>query len=430
MFTPERALQIVEQALGSVQQVQQINELQILSIRPWAMGALVAQDLQPAAGVFLAGDSAHQFPPAGGFGMNTGIQDAHNLAWRLARVYHGSAPASLLRGYSAERRPVAISNAALSVHNLRRSFRVAECLGVDPRAPEALKELLPPASSIGYSAALAAGRQALTLGRQHLSCLEKPGHPHGERLIAAAREVLNTGGGLPLLFPRHDIGFRYAVVDNSSSSSGAQPSSNTAAVAGLTSIALGARMPHYVLELQQQQQQQQRGSLFSTVDIAAQAAACLPRDQQHSAGPLSVLLVLSGDNAQAWTSALQELQTESSAAADVLVLVVSEKKLSASRSATTDSNSATTAGAAAVTETQLLADCMHGAVLAAKELPLVLQALDVTGGCTAAMTEAQFEALLVRPDGHVGWAAAAALSSDAAKQALAAGLQSAVGMLR
>jgi hypothetical protein len=259
------------------------------------------------------------------------------------------------------------------------------------------------------------------------SCLEKPGHPHGERLIAAVREVLSTGGGLPLLFPRHDIGFRYAV-DNSNTSCAAQPSANTAAVAGLTSIALGARMPHYVLELQQQQQQQQRDSLFSTVDIAAQAAACLPRKQQHSAGPLSVLLVLSGDNAQAWTSALQELQTESSAAADVLVLVVSEQKLGAHRKAATDSNSAAIAVAAAATETQLLAECMHGTVLTAKELPLVLQALDVTGACTATMRAAQFEAVLARPDGHVGWAAAAALSSDAAKQALATGLQSAVGV--
>jgi hypothetical protein len=54
------------------------------------------------------------------------------------------------------------------IHLLQLCEQVAECLGVDPRAPEALKELLPPASSIGYSAALAAGRQALTLGRQHL----------------------------------------------------------------------------------------------------------------------------------------------------------------------------------------------------------------------------------------------------------------------
>ncbi|PSR84782.1 Tetracenomycin polyketide synthesis hydroxylase, partial [Actinidia chinensis var. chinensis] len=36
--------------------------------------------------ITLAGDAAHRFPPAGGFGMNTGIQDAHNLAWKLASV--------------------------------------------------------------------------------------------------------------------------------------------------------------------------------------------------------------------------------------------------------------------------------------------------------------------------------------------------------
>ena len=39
--------------------------------------------------VLLAGDAAHRFPPAGGFGMNTGIQDAHNLGWKLAAVLHG-----------------------------------------------------------------------------------------------------------------------------------------------------------------------------------------------------------------------------------------------------------------------------------------------------------------------------------------------------
>ena len=37
-----------------------------------------------AGNVYLAGDAAHAFPPAGGFGMNTGVQDAHNLAWKLA----------------------------------------------------------------------------------------------------------------------------------------------------------------------------------------------------------------------------------------------------------------------------------------------------------------------------------------------------------
>jgi 2-polyprenyl-6-methoxyphenol hydroxylase-like FAD-dependent oxidoreductase len=56
--------------------------------------------------VFLAGDAAHIHPPTGGQGMNTGIQDAYNLAWKLALVLRGAAPAALLDSYEAERRPV------------------------------------------------------------------------------------------------------------------------------------------------------------------------------------------------------------------------------------------------------------------------------------------------------------------------------------
>ncbi len=49
--------------------------------------------------VFLVGDAAHRFPPAGGFGMNTGVQDAHNLAWKLAAVLTGQAGEGLLDTY-------------------------------------------------------------------------------------------------------------------------------------------------------------------------------------------------------------------------------------------------------------------------------------------------------------------------------------------
>jgi 2-polyprenyl-6-methoxyphenol hydroxylase-like FAD-dependent oxidoreductase len=58
-------------------------------------------------GVFLSGDAAHVHSPAGGQGMNTGIQDAANLAWKLALVVRGMAPGSLLDSYERERRPVA-----------------------------------------------------------------------------------------------------------------------------------------------------------------------------------------------------------------------------------------------------------------------------------------------------------------------------------
>ena len=59
-----------------------------------------------AGHVFLAGDAAHVHPPTGGQGLNTGVQDAYNLGWKLAAVLRG-APAALLDTYEAERRPVA-----------------------------------------------------------------------------------------------------------------------------------------------------------------------------------------------------------------------------------------------------------------------------------------------------------------------------------
>jgi 2-polyprenyl-6-methoxyphenol hydroxylase-like FAD-dependent oxidoreductase len=57
--------------------------------------------------VFIAGDAAHLMPPNGGFGGNTGIHDAHNLAWKLAMVLHGHASPALLDTYAGERKPVA-----------------------------------------------------------------------------------------------------------------------------------------------------------------------------------------------------------------------------------------------------------------------------------------------------------------------------------
>ena len=70
----------------------------------WRAVADVADTFQ-AGRVFLAGDAAHTMPPTGGFGGNTGIQDAHNLAWKLALVTKGQADPVLLDSYDAERQP-------------------------------------------------------------------------------------------------------------------------------------------------------------------------------------------------------------------------------------------------------------------------------------------------------------------------------------
>ncbi len=90
----------------------------VRAIDPWIMRSQVAECYR-AGRVFLLGDAAHRFPPTGGFGMNTGVQDAHNLAWKLAGVLGGWADPALLDTYEAERRPVAQANADQSHKNAR-----------------------------------------------------------------------------------------------------------------------------------------------------------------------------------------------------------------------------------------------------------------------------------------------------------------------
>jgi 2-polyprenyl-6-methoxyphenol hydroxylase-like FAD-dependent oxidoreductase len=72
----------------------------------WRATANVAQRFQDKR-IFIAGDAAHLMPPNGGFGGNTGIHDAHNLAWKLAMVIQGQASPKLLDTYATERKPVA-----------------------------------------------------------------------------------------------------------------------------------------------------------------------------------------------------------------------------------------------------------------------------------------------------------------------------------
>jgi len=113
-FTTGRCIEIVRGGVGvPVLNVEVINTL------PWTMTAQVAKRFREGR-VFLAGDAAHRFPPTGGFGMNNGIQDVHNLAWKLAAVLNGCALPGLLDTYDDERRPVAQSNTSWSVNNAVR----------------------------------------------------------------------------------------------------------------------------------------------------------------------------------------------------------------------------------------------------------------------------------------------------------------------
>jgi 2-polyprenyl-6-methoxyphenol hydroxylase-like FAD-dependent oxidoreductase len=94
-------------------------DFEIVSIMPWTRRELIA-DRYGTARVFLAGDSAHQLSPTGGFGMNTGIQEAIDLSWKLAARLAGWGGDGLLASYEVERRPIAARNVAEAGGNLAR----------------------------------------------------------------------------------------------------------------------------------------------------------------------------------------------------------------------------------------------------------------------------------------------------------------------
>lgn len=94
----------------------------IIDARSWEAAAAVADRFGDRR-VFLVGDSAHVMPPTGGFGGNTGIQDAYNLAWKLEMVVRGTAGRRLLDTYDEERRPVADRTMAQALARLQAWFK-------------------------------------------------------------------------------------------------------------------------------------------------------------------------------------------------------------------------------------------------------------------------------------------------------------------
>jgi 2-polyprenyl-6-methoxyphenol hydroxylase-like FAD-dependent oxidoreductase len=116
------ARRVFAQALGAE------IPIEVLSVGTWIAGhSLVAQSFQRGR-VFLAGDAAHLFTPAGGLGYNTAVEDAVNLGWKLASVLRGRAPSNLLDSYALERKP-------LAQRNTEYARRFADSVGLFPARP-------------------------------------------------------------------------------------------------------------------------------------------------------------------------------------------------------------------------------------------------------------------------------------------------------
>jgi hypothetical protein len=135
-MTAPTCIAYVREALGDPE-----IEVEIENVQRWSASAEYAERLREGR-VFLAGDSAHVMPPTGGFGGNNGVQDAYDLAWKLAYVLDGRADESLLDTYDAERQPVGAFTTEQAY--TRYVLRLDPSLGKDdlmPIVPEAPVEL-------------------------------------------------------------------------------------------------------------------------------------------------------------------------------------------------------------------------------------------------------------------------------------------------
>jgi putative polyketide hydroxylase len=126
-FTAEFCAELIRKAVGVPD-----LDVSVLGVNPWQASAIVS-DRYRVGDVFLAGDAAHEMPPTGGFGLNTGVQDVHNLAWKIAAVLFGKADDKLLDSYHAERQPLGQIITQNSLANALSMGRTARQSNVLPR---------------------------------------------------------------------------------------------------------------------------------------------------------------------------------------------------------------------------------------------------------------------------------------------------------
>jgi hypothetical protein len=163
------------------------------SVLTWTTGAYTAERLRRGR-IFLAGDAAHLMPPYGGFGGNTGVQDAHNLAWKLAAVCRGDAPATLLDTYQTERGPLAARTVAQALLRSRKT----------PGQPAPPGQIDAHALVLGFRYGLS-GRAP----SDEADSVEDPAAPSGRPGTRAAHVALHQSGAASTLDLLDPAGFTF-----------------------------------------------------------------------------------------------------------------------------------------------------------------------------------------------------------------------------
>lgn len=110
-------------------------EMEVLNISHWVLDRVLA-DKYRVGRVFIAGDAAHRRPPTTGLGLNTSIEDALNIGWKLAAVLQNKADISLLDTYETERRPVGLRNCDWGLFTFSNMSVLQAAVGLQPGAKE------------------------------------------------------------------------------------------------------------------------------------------------------------------------------------------------------------------------------------------------------------------------------------------------------
>lgn len=231
--------------------------IEVKRISHWQVESIIADKFVEGR-VLLIGDAAHKHTPAGGLGLNSGIQDAHNLCWKLTAVLKGQASEALLATYEPERRPVVSRNAELSVYALGNHGLMVASMGIINGAPSAVNEAqiaLLLAQTADGAARRERMREVFQLTRTEYSCQDME---LGFQYVSEA--IVDDGTPMPR---RDPLGSHFT------------PSTHP-----------GCRLPHVWV---------------------AKDGACL---STHDLLPVGGFLLIAGDDGEAWVAAAQRLAAQ------------------------------------------------------------------------------------------------------------------------
>jgi hypothetical protein len=436
-YSHQALVQLIADGLGMDYEREGKDRIKVLSSNTWTMNAQVASSFHqlpppspssassassaaPSGGgggkVFLAGDAAHRFPPSGGFGMNSGLQDAHNLAWKIARAYHSSSPAAdttttaaaaaaahetheLLKSYDTERRATAVALTALSLNNYRKSEQVASLLGVDPKLAKLGLNAAKGAALVPFSVRKNIVEQALKVGLYSLSFLKEPGHPLGQFRVDKLTRMADSGQTLSLLYPREDLFTPYPGSNGSSSASSSSNNDHSnsdyawppaVSLGSLGRIMETARLPHFWLQVH---------ATVLTSRLRVTSSVCLPALSNSGGsdgrGPTSCLLLL-GEWSDVDTTALSaHLSSLRSSPVQVVLVTAIDERL-----AHTSNQLQRKHQRPHYFHTKPDAVDIPTEQVGVKENGDVVVASEMTGGLTEAL-EGRRVAVALRPDGIV-----------------------------